>query len=238
MKEWLDYHRDILGVSKFYLYNDNSADTYRETLAPYIESGAVELIEWDTKDPAHQRQGPFMDAPWSAGQLGAYNDCLKNRALNQAEWVAMIDIDEFIVPQTSVSDFYALLKRAEQKKVGTLRLFWRVFGTSHVQDLSESESLLENLTWRSRDDHPWNRHVKSIHRPKSIAFCLVHEAEKLHPKFRRKTVPLEQAAIHHYWTRTGQFCQEKRKMSETTHPEFFEALHQIQDESALRLEGV
>jgi len=232
MKEWLDYHSEVLGVQKFYLYNDQSADSYLDVLAPYIEKGTVELIDWDSSDPAHQAHGSFMDAPWSAGQLGAYNDCLKNRALTQAAWVAMIDIDEFIVPQTTVSDFYGLLKKAEKKKIGTLRLFWRVFGTSQVQDLAEGESLLKNLTWRSRDDHPWNRHVKSIHRPEAVAFCMVHEADKLYPKYRRKTVSLEKAAIHHYWTRTERFCAEKRSMSQATHPEFFEALHQIQDEKA------
>ena len=232
--EWITYHHNVLGVERFYLYNNDSTDGFAEVLQPFIAKGIVELINWSSSDPAHGATGPFMDAPWSAAQLGAYNDCLKNRALGQARWVAMIDIDEFIVPTNGVKAFYELLRSSEKKKIGTLRLFWRVFGTSDVENLQEGDLLIEKLVWRSRDDHPWNTHVKSIHRPEAIAFCIVHEADKLNKKYRRKTVSIEEARIHHYWTRTAQPCLEKRKISKSLQPEFFENLHQVKDETVLQ----
>ena len=35
LKEWLDYHLTI-GVSHFYLYNNNSDDNYLDVIKPYI----------------------------------------------------------------------------------------------------------------------------------------------------------------------------------------------------------
>ncbi len=229
MQEWLAYHRDVLGVTRFYLYNNDSTDNFMEVLKPYIQEGTVELIEWESADPSHIVQGPFMDAPWNGAQIGAYNDCLKNRALGKAKWVAMIDIDEFIVPGNGVKAFYKLLSTAERRGKGTVCIHWRVFGTSEVEELAEGELLTEKLTWRANDDHPWNILVKSIHRPEAVDFCLIHIAEKLKPEYDSKTFKPDQVCIHHYWARTEQFCLGRRAKTSKTHPDFFETLHQVQD---------
>lgn len=229
LKEWLLYHHHVLGVEHFYLYNNESTDHYLEVLEPFIQKGIVELFDWDSKDPKHQAFGAFMDAPWSSAQLGAYNHCLTQKALGKAKWVAMIDIDEFIVPMKGISSFYACLKKAEKKKKGTVSLQWRVFGTSGVQELQEGELLTEKLTFRSSDTHPWNLLVKSIHRPEAIDFCLVHIADKLKPNFGAVTLSADEARIHHYWARTEQFCLEKRNLSKESNPKFFEELNQIED---------
>lgn len=224
LKEWLAYHRNVLKVDHFYLYNNESSDSYLQVLQPYIDQGIVEVIDWDSANPDHLAQGNFMDAPWSAAQLGAYNDCLKKRALGKAEWVAMIDIDEFIVPVNGVKSLYDLLSKAEKNKRGTVSLYWRVFGTSWVQDLAAGELLTEKLTWRAADDHPWNQLVKSIHRPEAIDFCLVHIAEKLKPGFGSRTLKPEQVRIHHYWSRTEKAFMEKRGCGQELAP-----FHKVED---------
>ncbi|MBU6446567.1 MAG: glycosyltransferase family 92 protein, partial [Verrucomicrobia bacterium] len=174
-------------------------------------------------------EGSFMDAPWSAAQLGAYNDCLKQRALGKAKWVAMIDIDEFIVPVKGVASFYALLDRAETHKKGTVSMYWRVFGTSGVKELKEGERLIEKLTLRAADDHPSHRLVKSIHRPEAVDFCLVHIADKLKPGYGAKTFKADAVRIHHYWTRTEQAFIEKRNGGKALDVAQLEPLHQVQD---------
>ncbi|MBS0615879.1 MAG: glycosyltransferase family 92 protein [Verrucomicrobia bacterium] len=232
LKEWVTYH-EKLGVQHFYLYNNDSTDHYAEVLKPFIDRGVVELIEWDSQDKSHHAYGGLMDAPWSACQLGAYNDCMKKRALGKAQWVAVIDIDEFIVPVHGAESLYDLLDNAKKKGIGSLRLFWRVFGTSNVENLAEGELLTEKLTWRSLDTHPWNSQIKSIHRPEGIKFCLVHEAKRF-KKFKKWTVDADVLRVHHYWTRTGLFCTEKRKMTTSSHGEFFEALHQVEDKTILQ----
>ncbi len=229
LKEWVTYHHRVLGVDKFYLYNNESTDNYQEILQPFIDANIVELIDWDSSDPNHLASGAFMDAPWSAAQLGAYNDCLKNRALGRMKWVAMIDIDEFIVPVKGVKSFYAQLDQAEKNKRGTLALHWRVFGTSNVKRLEENELLIEKLTWRASDDHPWNQLVKSIHRPEAVEFCLVHIADKLYPGYGSRTLKPDLVRIHHYWTRTEEYCFEKRQQKKEIDPKFFEPFHVVED---------
>ncbi len=231
LKEWILYHHKVLGVDHFYLYNNDSTDQYKEVLQPFIDQQIVDLIDWSSDAPAHKTQGAFNDAPWVTTQIGAYNDCLKNKALGRARWVAMIDIDEFIVPTKGVAIFYKLLDHAQKKNKGSVCLHWRVFGTSHVEELTHSDLLTEKLTWRSRDDHPWNQRVKSIYRPEGVSFCLVHVAEKLNPNFGSTTLNPNEVRIHHYWSRTKKFCLERRKLSELTDPGFFEAFHQVEDRS-------
>ncbi len=231
LKEWITYHHKVLGVQHFYLYNNDSSDNYAEVLRSFIQQGIVELIDWSSNDPSHHMVG---HENLISAQLGAYNDCLKSRALGKAKWVAMIDIDEYIVPAKGIKSFYGILRKAEKRRKGTIRLFWRVFGTSDIETLKPGELLIEKLLWRSQDAHPWNRHVKSIHRPEAVAFCLVHEAGKLKEKFHRQTIPMDHVSIHHYWTRTAEACRSKRRMSKETNPEFFQALHELQDDTILQ----
>ncbi len=232
LKEWILYHHQILGVEHFYLYNNDSTDNYREVLQPFIDQHIVELIDWSSDDPTHHASGAYMDAPWSASQLGSYNHCLK-KAKGEAKWVAMIDIDEFIVPVKKISRFYHLLDKAQKDKIGAVCLHWRVFGTSDVNDLAPGEYLMEKLTWRSLDNHGWNQHVKSIYQPEGVSSCLVHVPEKLSPGFGLLHLKAKQVRLHHYWFRTNKHSLEKRKMSASTHPDFFKEFHQKEDRSAL-----
>ena len=45
LREWIEFHR-IVGVEKFFLFNNRSEDDYKSVLTPYIESGLVELTQW------------------------------------------------------------------------------------------------------------------------------------------------------------------------------------------------
>ncbi len=88
LKEWVEYHR-MIGVEHFWLYNDDSTDNWEEVLAPYILEGIVEVIYW----PAEQHYYPF----YLGKQMEAFNDAIR-RAVGVAKWVALIDLDEFLLP--------------------------------------------------------------------------------------------------------------------------------------------
>lgn len=225
LKEWITYHHKVLGVDHFYLYNNDSTDDFMKILQPYIDNGMVELIDWSSNDPSHWVTEINYLVPWIAVQVNAYKDCLKNRALGKSRWVALIDIDEFIVPAKGVKSFYETIRSLEKKGKGSIQMFWRCFGTSDIEALKEGELMVENLVWRSHDDHPWNTLFKSIHRPEAVTTLNPHGADKLKKPYRRYTLPREQATIHHYWTRTEQVCLEKRNLSKSLNPEFFENLH-------------
>jgi hypothetical protein len=180
-------------------------------LSPYIEKGIVELIDWNSSEE-HAIRG-IEDVAFIPYQLGAFNDCLKNRALGQAEWVAVIDIDEFIVPVKGKKAFISLLEKSARSDVGTLRMNWRIYGTSHVQSLAPGELLTEKLVKRALDNHPWNGNVKSIHRPEAVEFCAVHEARHLREGFKVRHLKNRDFRINHYWTRSENELAKKRKLS-------------------------
>ena len=212
LKEWIVYHHDILGFDHFYLYNNDSTDHYEEVLRPFVEKGIVELIDWNSKDKSHRYPGmenDYPQCPWHEYQLGAYNDCLRNRALGKEKWVAVIDIDEFIVPVRGVRSFYENLKSAEKKRKGTIKFSWRMFGTSHIWDLKPKELMTEMLTLRGEDQNYSHHWGKCMYRPEAVAFCHIHDA-KLKPGFRLRHMRPDEMRIHHYWSRTEKFCQEKR----------------------------
>ena len=207
LREWIEYHK-LIGTTHFYLYNNDSTDSYLDILEPYIQNGTVELIQWESSEEHtnyYRKEEGFI--PY---QLGAYNDCLKNRALGQSEWVAIIDIDEFIVPIEGSQSLLSLLSHSSHKKTGTFRLNWKVFGTSNLWELNPKIPMIEQLILKAPDDHPWNGHVKSIHRPEAVRFCLVHEVQKLHKKYRKQQLHPETFCIHHYWTRAEKQMVDKR----------------------------
>src|SRR5919198_1069368 len=45
LREWIEFHR-LVGVERFFLYNNYSEDSHREVLAPYIENDIVVLHDW------------------------------------------------------------------------------------------------------------------------------------------------------------------------------------------------
>jgi len=109
-REWIEYHR-LVGVEKFYIYDNESTDDTRETLRPYIESGLVEY----TYFPGKKKQNP------------AYIDCFNKHKLD-TKWIALIDLDEFLVPLDceTIPDFLKRLPLAATQ----LCIGWLVYGDS------------------------------------------------------------------------------------------------------------
>ncbi len=95
LPEWLDYHI-LMGVDRFYIYDNESQVSLRESLKEYIERGWVVVIDISGKGM----------------QLHAYEHCLQAFGLNTF-WMGFIDTDEFLVPKTTL-DLKSLLKDYEE----------------------------------------------------------------------------------------------------------------------------
>ena len=95
LPEWLDYHI-VMGVDRFYIYDNESRVSLRETLKDYIERGWVVVV----------------DIPGKAMQLHAYDHCLHVFGA-QTFWLGFIDTDEFLVPKPTL-DLKELLRDYEQ----------------------------------------------------------------------------------------------------------------------------
>lgn len=127
--EWIEFHK-IVGVDHFYLYNNNSDDNYEEVLKPYIEEGSVTLVQW----------------PKNQAQMECYQDGIA-KFREETEWMAIIDLDEFIVPNET-DTIYDFLKKFEDKPA--VLGYWKFFGTSGLMERPADGLVTEDfvVTWR------------------------------------------------------------------------------------------
>lgn len=89
IKEWIEYHK-LVGVERFYFYDNESVDNTREVLDPYIKDGTVIY---------NYVEGRCLQNLVYADAIIKYR--------NQTRWLAIIDLDEYIVPteKDSIPDF-------------------------------------------------------------------------------------------------------------------------------------
>lgn len=212
LKEWLEFHR-LQGVKRFYLYNNNSTDNFREVLQPYLEEGLVKLVEWPYtyEDGDHPR--------WIRIQTGAYMDCIKKYG-DQMDWLAAIDSDEFLycVKGEKLGKFLE-----KYRQCGGLVVNWVKFGTSDVEDFVPGTLMIEALTRCLRYNNNQNQYVKSIVQPKYVQACTsAHcfkyvkglyavnvEKEKVSGP-RSDVIHLSKIRINHYWTRSKKYLFEEK----------------------------
>ena len=156
--EWIEWHRRI-GVERFYIYDNESSDGTRDVLAPYIAEGIVDY----TFFPGRRRQ------------LAAYDDCFE-RHRTEARWIAVIDLDEFIVPlqDRTLPEF---LRRMEQ--FASVEINWLIYGSGGAKT-REPGGVMERFRRHSLPEHPLNRHVKSIVDPRRVCTMTgCHEAARI-----------------------------------------------------------
>jgi hypothetical protein len=192
LTEWIAYHA-LIGITKFYIYDNESIIPVNKTLAAYLDSGLVEII-------------PF---PGKVMQLPAYHHCLKHYG-PFCKWIAFIDADEFIVPKTLTGNFPEFLKAYEA--YAGLGINWLVFGSNgHIE---KQGSTIQSFTQRSLKSYLANKHIKSIVQPRFVIKALTpHDFEYKKGKYgvNENFVALTGAfsrhssnkiQINHYFTRS------------------------------------
>jgi hypothetical protein len=205
MKEWIDYHK-IVGVEHFFLYNNNSTDNYLSVLDPYIKAGLVDLIEW----PSAQEGNEWINFCYTV-QTNAYNDAII-RSRKISKWLALIDLDEFIIPVNykTVSE----LLEDKYSDVAGLCVNWQCYGTSGIGRLNKDYPMIGQLVMKMEAHHPWNRFCKSIVQPLHVEYSISphhcaykkgHRAVVANLKKctgeKSKAVEISDIRINHYWTR-------------------------------------
>ncbi|MEG4232671.1 FkbM family methyltransferase [Microcoleus sp. Pol11C3] len=198
--EWLEFHK-IVGVERFYLYNNNSTDNTIDILQPYLKSGEVILHDW----------------PVTPGQIPAYEHCLSAYKI-ESDWIAFIDLDEFLFP-TEKDDLKEVLKEFDGVVgVGVNQLF---FGSSGHKIRPEGLQI-EHFTKRAADNFDSNKYVKSIVRTEQVlrpscphffipiskdTFSVTENREPLSCSIAEKT-SVQKLRINHYYTKS----QEEMKL--------------------------
>ena len=213
--EWIEFHR-LVGVTHFYLYNNNSKDHYWTILKPYVEEGVVELF----------------DVPYDTTQLTDYGathfflqSCCYNHAINLAQgyntWLAIVDSDEFVTPVEG-EDLPTLLR--QYLYAAGVVVYWQIYGTSNVWNLAPGELLIEKLLNKYPENSAPNFLFKSIVQP-PYAFSVdphscnyyngFYAVAPNHTRFSHTpgfaTPPVDTIRINHYSFRTEEFYQTIKK---------------------------
>ena len=215
LREWVECHQ-LMGVEKFFLYNNHSSDRYLDALQAYMLAGSVVVHEW----PRHP------------AQLEAYAHCLATHGAD-ADWIAFLDIDEFLFAPDARRLPDVLADYAEYPAVG---VNWVMFGSGgHVE--KPQGGVLENFLRRGEldDGLPYphlrlpdgsyrseNTHVKSIVQPSKVIACgnahhfryrdgtlaVDENKQPIEGSFSSK-VSVARLRINHYWSKSESECRHK-----------------------------
>ena len=147
IKEWIEYHK-IVGVERFYFYDNESTDQTKDVLKPYIEDGTV-IYKYVT--------GRLM-------QMKAYKDAVYH-SRGDTVWLALIDLDEYLVPVEQDNLHDVLI---DYEKYPGLVVKWVSFDCNgHEKKPTAHGGLITANYTRVPLDYNcvYNRHFKSIVRP-------------------------------------------------------------------------
>ena len=203
LPEWVEYHLTI-GVTQFYIYDNESATPVIETLKSYVEKGLVTVV-------------PIKGA---AKQMIAYGDCLKKYG-SLCKWITFIDADVFIVPKTFTGNLPDFLVPYE--RFGGLGINWLVFGSNgHVEKPAGPQ--IESYTRRTPKSNPDNDHIKSIVQPRYVKaipsgphhFHYTLGKYSVNENFKKFKGPFSphssnKIQLNHYWLRSEADFKEKLK---------------------------
>jgi hypothetical protein len=137
LREWIEFHR-LIGVERFFLYDNRSTDDHLDVLAPYIESGVVVHHDW----------------PLFPGQFEAYDHCMAEHR-NESRWIALLDVDEFLFSPTGAKVSDLLVEFEQHPSVGVNQL---MFGSSGHRTRPPGLVVSEHTR---RDRLPWP-YIKNI----------------------------------------------------------------------------
>ncbi|WP_374442547.1 glycosyltransferase family 92 protein [Stella sp.] len=221
LSEWLEFHH-LVGVRRFFLYDNGSTDDWRAAIA---DSGVGARVT-------------VLDCPGPTRQLPAYADCLA-RFGDAARWIAFIDLDEFLFAPDG--DLPARIEAYRDHPAVAVN--WMVFGSSGHELRPPG---LVTKAYRRRADaafaipqptflkspgldpdrlesyHPMSAHVKVVLQPalalrpmtphhfryRDGRLAVTENGEPFDGPWSPR-VSVERLRINHYWSKSRQDLVEK-----------------------------
>lgn len=214
IQEWIEYHR-LIGVSKFFIFDNESTDSTHELLLPYIQEGIVEYTYFtDSSDKK---------------QMNAYMLGVK-KATGIVDWLITIDIDEFVQSMDDW-DLIGWLKDLPVT-IAQVQIGWMIFGSSGFKEKPQGLTT-ENFLYHAPDD--FIAEYKPIVRPErvitmyfphhyEVAGITIDENKKIqfeYPRTHLKGVTpasKNKFRINHYYSKSLSEYLIKKKRGVADHP--------------------
>ena len=230
--EWVAYHLSI-GVTHFVIYTNDCDDPTDAILDRLAALGYVT-----------RRDNPFNREAGQKPQRGALNDAIDLPEVREADWVGVIDVDEFVNIHVGDGTFAALLKAAHDPNV--ISMTWRFFGNRGVnafEDRWQTEQFMAcaplyipkpRLGWGFksffRPDGPFDK--LGVHRPLELdedrfdqvrwvngaGRCMPERLIRSAEWFSRKdTIGYDMVTLNHYVLRSAESFLVKRQRGRINH---------------------
>ena len=204
IKEWIEFHRS-LGFDKFIIYDNGSNDEIETVLNKYVKNGVVDYIYYPGKNR----------------QCDAYNDAVY-RYKDIIQYMAIIDVDEFILPSIYGEDVYRMIDNILKSNVnyGGVVINWLCFGSNgHI--IKPDGLVIEEYTRRGLEEFRANQNYKTIINPRRVfAFVYPHfpfylkkcygvDTDKNMVKTYTKIGVYNKLRINHYFTKSKEEYEKK-----------------------------
>jgi hypothetical protein len=211
LEEWVAYHH-LIGFDPIRIYSHEPDDNSPEILARLARRGLVEWQEWSAQ--------PHEKPQWVAYEHGM--ETLRDRV----DWIAFIDLDEFIVlpGHPSIQAFLG-----EHQALDAVAMNWKMFGSSGLLSY-EPGLVIERFKRCAKTTYAGNRAVKTLARVDAIEVPRVHtchfrpgveyqtmsgevlplaHGDTSMPSGKSKQVSHDKIRVNHYFTRSREEWDDK-----------------------------
>lgn len=224
--EWIVYHR-LIGVDHFYIYDNNSTDDLESTLKPFIDLGWVTLQSLHSLSPGEN-------------VVREVADLCNKEPKSLSKWLAMFEVDEFIVlvggGEMTTRILPQLLKKYENRGCAGLLMDRLNFGSgSYI--MPPKGLVIENYVERKVADElrPASKTIAFTERTAMIShhFLVVEDNQwdiclsnlLTWSGDEDRAMVLEPIRLHHYLTRSWKECMEKLDRRKNDSPNDWRAIH-------------
>lgn len=107
IEEWLLFHH-LQGVDKFFIYDNDSTDNLQDILSKYLYLNII-----------------YTPWPGKCRQIAAYQDSI-NKYKEEVNWMAFIDIDEFLYNKEG-----SIKESITGNNIGVIKVPWFFFGSNN-----------------------------------------------------------------------------------------------------------
>jgi hypothetical protein len=213
LEEWVAYHH-LIGFDPIRIYSHEPTDDSEEVLERLARKGLAEWVPWTAP-------------PDKKPQWVAYEDGLA-KLRDRADWIAFIDLDEFVVipEHASIQSFLADYGHLE-----AIAINWKMFGSSG-HEKHEPGLVIERFTRCAKRSFSGNHAVKTLARIDAIEIPRVHtchfregvtyqtvSGEAIpHMVGKSEVVTHNLIRLNHYFTRSREEWDNKAKRGRGAKP--------------------